>query len=119
MGSPGACSTLRPGKKTWGATYVRWLQQQTFSHPAQQVVLQELVLAERHARERLGRIEAAIAELLPNWSLAPVVEALQALRGIRLVTAATIMVEAGDLGRSETARQFMGYLGLVPGERST
>jgi transposase len=108
-----------PGKKTWGATSVRWLQQQTFSHPAQQVVLQEMVLADRHARERLARIEAAIAELLPNWSLAPVVEALQALRGIRLVTAATIMVEAGDLHRFENARQFMGYLGLVPGERST
>ena len=98
---------------------MRWLQQQTFAHPAQQVVLQEMVLAERHARERLARIEAAIAELLPSWSLAPVVEALQALRGIRLVTAATIMVEAGDLNRFESARQFMGYLGLVPGERST
>jgi transposase len=108
-----------PGKKTWGATYVRWLQQQTFAHPAQQVVLQEMVLAERHARERLVRIEAAIAELLPSWSLAPVVEALQALRGIRIVTAATIMVEAGDLSRFESPRQFMGYLGLVPGERST
>ena len=79
-----------PGKKTWGATYVRWLQQQTFTHPAQQVVLQEMVLAERHARERLARIETAITELLPSWSLAPVVDALQALRGIRLVTAATI-----------------------------
>ena len=57
-----------PGKKTWGATYVRWLQQQTFTHPAQQVVLQEMVLAERHARERLARIETAITELLPSWS---------------------------------------------------
>ena len=111
-----------PGKKTWGATYVRWLQGQSFTHPAQQVVLQEMVLAERHARERLARIEAAIAELLPSWSLALVVEALQvlqALRGIRVVTAATIMVDAGDLNRFESARQFMGYLGLVPGERST
>src|SRR3954466_16289848 len=72
---------------------------------AQQVVLEELVLAERHARERLKRIETAVAELLPSWSLAPVVEALQALRGIGVVTAATIMVEAGDLSRFESARQ--------------
>jgi len=27
--------------------HVRWLQEQTFTHPAQQVVLQEIVLAER------------------------------------------------------------------------
>ena len=46
-------------------------------------------------------------------------EALQALRGIRILSTATIMVETGDLGRFETARQYMGYLGLVPGERST
>jgi hypothetical protein len=31
-----------PARKNWGATYVRWLQQQTFTHPAQQVVLQEM-----------------------------------------------------------------------------
>jgi hypothetical protein len=36
-----------------------------------------MVLAERHARERLARIEVAIAELMPGWSLAPVVEALR------------------------------------------
>lgn len=73
----------------------------------------------RDARERLGRIEGTIAELMPNWSLAPAVEALQALRDIRLATAATITIEAGDLGRFETARHLMGELGLVPGERPT
>ena len=108
-----------PGKTTWGARHERWLAEQAFDHPAQQVVLQELVLAARHAKERLERVEAAIVEFLPQWSLAPVIEALQALRGIRLATAATIVAEVGDLRRFDNARQFMGYLGLVPGERST
>lgn len=108
-----------PRKSTWGATHERWLQEQAFDHPAQQIVLQELVLAARHAGERLARTEAAIAEFLPQWSLAPLVEALQALRGIQLPTAATIVAEVGDLRRFESPRQFMGYLGLVPGERST
>ena len=58
-------------------------------------------------------------EFLPKWSLAPTVEALQALRGINLVTAATIVAEIGDLRRFNSPRQFMGYLGLVPSERST
>ena len=97
----------------------RWLERQAFKHPAHEVLLQEMMLAERHARERLERIEAAILRLLPGWSLAPVVEALQALRGVSVVTAVTIAAEVGDLGRFASARQFMGYLGLVPGERST
>ncbi len=79
-----------PGKKTWGPRHQQWLQAQKFSHPGQQLVLQEMILAARHALERLQRIDAAIVEFLPGWSLAPVVDALQALRGVRLVTAATI-----------------------------
>lgn len=108
-----------PGKTTWGARHKQWLQAQHFDHPVQQLVLQEMALAAQHAVERLRRVEAAIAEFVPTWSLAPVVEALQALRGVRLITAATIMVEVGDLRRFDTPRQLMGYLGLVPGERST
>jgi len=108
-----------PGKKTWGARHTQWFQAQRFDHLAQHLVLQELLLAVQRAGEQLGRIEAAILELLPKWSLAPVVEALQALRGINLVTAATVMAEIGDLHRFENPRQLMAYLGLVPGERST
>jgi transposase len=107
------------GRKTWGAMHRRWLQQQVFDHPAHEVLLEEMLLAERHARERLERIEAAIVRLLPSWSLVPLVAALQALRGISVVAAVTIAAEVGDLGRFESARQFMGWLGLVPGERST
>jgi transposase len=108
-----------PGRKTWGARHRQWLQTQRFDHPAQQLVLQDMALATQHAQERLQRIEAAILEFVPTWSLAPVVEALQSLRGIQLINAATIMVELGDLRRFDNPRQLMGYLGLVPGERST
>ncbi len=108
-----------PGKKTWGATYKYWLQKQSFEHPAHGLVLQELLLAVRHAEERLERVEATIIEFLPTWSLAPVVDALQALRGVGLIGAVTIMAGIGDLRRFDSPRQLMGYLGLVPGERST
>jgi len=57
------------------------------THPADQIVLQELLEAVRLGEERRGRIERATEEFLPSWGLAPIVEALQALRGIELVTA--------------------------------
>jgi transposase len=112
-------SRLFPRKKNWGARYRCWLQEQGFEHPADQIVLQELIEDVRLAEERRARIERAIEELLPTWGLAPVVEALQALRGVELVTAVTFAVEVGDIRRFENPRQLMGYLGLVPGERST
>lgn len=112
-------SRIFPRKKNWGARYRGWLQTQSFDHVADQIVLQESIEAVRVAEERLVRIERAIDEFLPSWGLAPLVEALQALRGVDLVTAVTFVVEVGDIRRFESPRQLMGYLGLVPGERST
>lgn len=106
-------------KTAWGARHLRWLQEQRFDHPAHQIALQELVDAVRTDRERVVRIEAAIEEFLPSWSLAPVVRALQALRGVELVVAVTFVTEIGDVRRFDSPRQLMGYLGLVPSERST
>ena len=68
---------------------------------------------------RRDRLEAAIAAVLPEWSLAPVVEALQALRGVRLVAAATLVAELGDITRFTNPRQLMAYLRLVPSEHSS
>lgn len=58
-----------PRKKSWSMRYLRWLQEQRFEHPAHQIALQELVDAVRISKERVDRIEAAIEQFLPTWSL--------------------------------------------------
>jgi transposase len=83
------------------------------------LALEEILPAERQAGERIGRLEHAIREALADWSSAPIVPALMAMRGIDLVAAVTILAEIGDLSRFENPRQLMAYLGLVPSERST
>ena len=82
-------------------------------------MLEELRLAERQAHERIERVEAAIRAAVPDWSLCDVVAALQAVRGINLITAVTLMAEIGDMTRFPSASDLMGYLGLVPKEEST
>jgi transposase len=72
-----------PRKKDWTMRYLRWLQEQKFDHPAHQIALQEMVEAVRTSKERVERLEGTIEEFLPSWSLAPVVRALQTLRGAR------------------------------------
>jgi transposase len=108
-----------PGKTAWGATHARWLTTQVFDQVEQRIAFEELVIAARQATERVKRLEAAIAEFVPKWSMAPLVEALQALRGIDLVAASILLAELGDLTRFDSPRQLMGFLGLVPSERST
>src|SRR5712691_5889870 len=71
------------------------------------------------AAARRGRLTAQIEAMLPDWTLAPVVAALQTMRGMALVNAATLIAELGDLTRFANPRQLMAYLGLVPSEHSS
>jgi transposase len=64
-------------------------------------------------------LEVHIKAALSDWSLRPVVNALQALRGLALVAAATLVAELGDITRFDNPRQLMAYLGLVPSEHSS
>lgn len=108
-----------PGKKRWGPAHLNWLASQKLDHVEQRIAFEELMLAMRQAKERSERLEQAIRDSVPDWSLAPVVVALQALRGVDLITAAGFLAEIGDLSRFENPRQLMAYLGLVPSEHST
>src|SRR5213082_618177 len=67
------------GRKAWSPAHRRWLAGLRFEHPAQQIVLQEQIDAIEEAERRRDRLEAQIRELVPAWSLAPVVAALQAM----------------------------------------
>ncbi len=93
--------------------------QSTFEHPADHIVFHDSINAVSAAESRRDRLDRAIEEFIPTWPHAPIVYALQALRGVDLVTAVNFVVEIGDIRRFENPRRLMGYLGLVPGERST
>jgi transposase len=110
---------IYPGKKSWGKAHMSWLASQKLDHLEQRIALEEVLLGVRQAGERIRRLEQAIAEAVPGWSLAGVVTALMALRGVDLIAATTLMAELGDLRRFRTPRQLMGYIGLVPSESST
>jgi transposase len=108
-----------PGKKPWTPAHLRWLSDLSFPHPSQQIVLQEYMATVREGTERTARMTDQIQQLLPQWRWNPVVEALQALRGVAPIVAATTIAEVGDLSRFDNPRRLMAYLGLVPSEDSS
>ena len=103
----------------WTLAHRRWLARQAFEHTAQQIVFQEGVDAIEDAAKRLHRFDEQLAAVVPTWSMAPVVEAYQAMRGASFLVAVTFAAEIGDVRRFDTPPQLMAFLGLVPGERST
>jgi transposase len=103
----------------WTLAHRRWLAKQAFEHAAQQIVFQEAIDAIADAAQRLRRLEQQLALIVPSWSMAPVVEAYQAMRGASFLVAVIFAAEIGDVRRFETPRLLMSFLGLVPAESST
>lgn len=106
-------------KSKWTQAYFRWLETIKFDQPVQQIVYQEYIDSVKQQQTRVKGLEKEMEKALNTWSLAPVVEALMALRGIKLITAMTIMAELGDITRFDSPSQLMAYLGLVPSEYSS
>ena len=107
------------GKSRWTQAHFRWLEQQKFDLPLQQVVFQEYVDAAIAAGKRTDALVAQMHEVLATWSQRPTAEALMSLRGVSTITAMTILAELGDLTRFDTPRELVGFLGLAPGEHSS
>lgn len=103
----------------WSKQHFRWLADQKMPEPAQQVVFQEYINAIHEATARVERLTQQIEALVPSWRMAPVVMALQALRGVCTITAVTTIAELGDLARFEHPKQLMAFLGVVPSEHSS
>lgn len=108
-----------PRKTSWGKMHVRWIREQKFEQPAHHILIEENLAAIRDSQDRLARLEQQIMNLLPSWSLAPVVHAFQAMRGISHISAVILASEIGDFNRFPHPRQLVSYLGLSPSENSS
>ena len=105
--------------KSWSTRHRRWLQNRRFAHPAQQIAFQTYVNALEHDEARKQEVEVQIRDLLGQSPWAKQMQALQALKGVGPVVAATVIAEVGDFSRFAHPRQLVAYFGLAPGEHSS
>lgn len=110
---------IYPGKSHWTKMHVEWIRRLKFDHPAHFIVIEEDLAAIRDNLSRRDRLEEQIRRLLPSWRLAPVAQALQAMRGVSEISAVILAAEIGDFHRFTHPRQLVSYLGLSPSEHSS
>ena len=109
------------GMNAWTQRHLAWVQTVHFSQAAQEATLVDYLHEVAHMADRLLRLEAAIDQAVEQVPapLRAVIAGLQALRGIALISAVTIVAELGTLSRFPTARELMGYSGTVSRENTT
>jgi transposase len=108
--------------KAWTQAHLAWVKSAVhFAHAAQEATLLDYVHEVDHVAARIARLERAIDDAVKTAPVhtRAVIEALQALRGIALVSAVTIVAEVGTLSRFTKPRQLMGYSGAVASEDSS
>lgn len=99
---------------SWKRTHRIWLGNQSFEHPAQQIAFQSYLNAVDQTQARRDEVDVQIRQFAADWSMAPVVEALQALRGVAFITAVTVVCEVGDIRLFAKPRQLMAFQGSTP-----
>jgi transposase len=107
------------GKKKWTKAHFNWLSDLKMNHPVQQIAFQEYLDTIHESSARIVRINEQIGQAATEWRWYPTVKALQALRGVSLLSAVTTIAELGDLTRFHNPKELMAYLGLVPSEHSS
>ena len=107
------------GRSAWSKAFYRWLATLNFGSAHAQTAFTEYWQAVTAGDERVARLTAALVPAIEGWRFESVVRALQALRGIDVVSAIGLVAEIGDIARFAHPRQLMAYLGLVPSEYSS
>ena len=108
-----------PGKHTWGAAHRQWLKTICFEHEGERVVFSDYLFAVEQLEERLKALDAALEAQAAQEPYRERVGWLLCFRGIKVVTAMTILAELHGFERFTRPRELMGYLGLVPSDDSS
>jgi transposase len=107
------------GKTKWTKAHFNWLATIAMPHPAQQIVFQEYIDTVVDCGNRVERLTEQVRHQSAQSRLHELIKALQSMRGISLIVAATIASELGDLTRFENPGKLMAFLGLIPSEHSS
>ena len=107
-------------KSYWTKKHRDWLAalRRQLCGPLHTVLTSELEYLEYLETSQCA-LDAEITEMARRHPWRAPVEALCCFKGIKTLTAMTIMTEIGDIKRFRSPRQLMGYTGLVPSERSS
>lgn len=107
------------GVRRWSQAYRTWLAELTLDAPLQQCVLDETRRQFAEDEARLQRLTQQVEAQRTSGPQARLIQGLQCLKGVKALTAVTLVAELGDLTRFLRPRGLMSYSGLTPTEASS
>ena len=107
------------GGAPWSEAHMRYLRGLKMPYPSHAIILEEIIQQIGQLQERIARIENHMELQCAAWARKPLVDAVMALRGFKIIASMMVVSEIGDFVRFTHPKQLMSYLGLAPGEYSS
>jgi transposase len=107
------------GVRKWTCKYREWLNTLKFERSASRIVFQEYLHHLQEIELRIKRLEEEIQLQATEGFHAPMIQALQTLRGVAVITATSLVAEIGSFKRFTSPKKLMSYAGLIPSENSS
>lgn len=107
-------------KSYWTKTHRQWLRElrQEVDGVFGLCLSTELEHLE-YQEQQVAALDREIERFSRREPYRPLVEALTCLRGVKTLTAMTLVAEIGDIRRFSSPRELMSWTGLIPSERSS
>jgi len=99
------------GKANWNDAHRRWLARFVFPHANSHLAFQEHLHSIDDRLAQCERLERLLREAAIEWRFYPVIQALQALRGVQFTVAVGLLAEIGEFSRFETPPTTDGLVG--------
>jgi transposase len=107
------------GKSSWTKEHQAWIARQRLADANAQRALEHHLLHLDSLDAHLASLEREITQIARAEPWSDPVRWLCTFRGIAELTALSLLAEIGDFRRFHSARELMGFLGLVPSEYSS
>jgi transposase len=107
-----------PGRN-WTRGHRQWMTSLTWTHAAEQAVVEDYLLAIDQTEARLRELDVRLTATAATEPYRAPVGWLRCFRGIDTLSAMLLLAELHDFRRFGSPRALMAYVGLVPGEDSS
>jgi len=105
--------------KAWGVKHRAWLKALRFELASQTRTFESYLRGLEEIEARMEGLDREVLALAENGTWNKLVANLRCLKGVDTMSAVTLAVEIRDFRRFASAREFMGYTGLVSREYSS
>lgn len=105
--------------KSWGVKHREWLKALRFELASETRTFDAYLRGLEEVEARLNGLDLEVLALAKNSTWNKLVANLRCLKGVDTLSAITLAVEIRDFRRFASAREFMGYTGLVSREYSS